>query len=88
MDDSHTLPSHDCPACGTRLDAATSICEGTPAPRPGDVTICIDCTAVMMFAEDLTVRLVKPGEIRDRDALRDIRRAQRAIRRAQEERPS
>lgn len=41
-----------CPACRTRLDAATAISRGAaPAkkPRPGDLTICAYCSAVLVF---------------------------------------
>ena len=85
IDDSHSLPICACPSCGTRIDAASSLCEGSPAPVPGDITICIDCAAVMRFDKDLTVRLTSPAELRalHPDTQRDLARAQRAIRRVQ-----
>lgn len=82
------MPACKCPACGTFLDAATGICEGTPLPRPGDVTVCIECTAVMIYTTSLGLEAVDdPAAIPGihPDDLADIRKAQAAIRRVQKE---
>lgn len=47
-----TTPECRCLNCGREFNSA--IGAGTPAP--GDLTICLDCGTVMMYAEDLTVR--------------------------------
>ena len=84
---SYRMPTQNCPACGTRLDAASGLCEDTPRPKAGDFTVCIDCAALMTFTKSLTVALVDPGGMKKihPDDLADIRRAQAAIRRAKEE---
>lgn len=38
-----------CPDCGTRIDASTSITEGGPVPKPGDLTLCAECQSVLTF---------------------------------------
>ena len=48
-------PRSPCPDCGAGLDRATETRPGA-VPRPGDVSICMHCNAVNVFAEDLTVR--------------------------------
>lgn len=79
----HRLRESKCPACGSRLDAASGL-RGTavPKPKPGDITLCIDCGQVMEFTATLGLRAIKdPARIPDisADNLRDIRRAQGAI---------
>src|SRR5258707_1048262 len=54
-DTSHRLPGSDCPSCRKPLDAATGI-NGDVRPAPGDVTVCLYCGHIMVFADDLTVR--------------------------------
>jgi len=48
-------PQSTCLNCGATLDHATSV-GGEHAPRSGDFTICIKCQAVMVFADDLSLR--------------------------------
>ena len=52
---SHLTKPCLCPVCGTMLDAATNT-TGRGPPRPGDLTMCLSCDVLMIFAEDLTVR--------------------------------
>lgn len=49
------LPPSACPACGSRHDAATDP-SGHAAPKPGDVSVCIDCFQLAFFGEDLRLR--------------------------------
>jgi hypothetical protein len=48
-------PKCRCLHCGKTLDAVSGINTGD-APSPGSLTVCIRCGAVMVFADDLTVR--------------------------------
>ena len=45
-----------CPICWKKLDAATATQKGTK-PKAGDATVCICCGALLVFNDDLTVRL-------------------------------
>lgn len=52
-----------CPRCGYRLDA-----DAPPAnaryekPSPGDLSMCLRCSAVLTFAPDLHLRLLTAHE--------------------------
>ncbi len=50
-----------CPKCKTRLDAATSI-DTRAQPKPGDVTICIECGLLMTFTPELDLRAMTNEE--------------------------
>jgi hypothetical protein len=60
-------PECRCLGCGKRLDAVGPVApDGSDAndrPSPGDVTVCLRCGAVMMLAEDLTVRGMTEAEM-------------------------
>ena len=58
VDLSHTAetPPSECPSCGHLFDRATGPCE----PRPGDITICINCRHICTF--DDAFRLREPTE--------------------------
>jgi hypothetical protein len=63
-------PKCCCLNCGALLEAAT----GNGRPRPGDLTACLQCGAVMLFDDDLTVRRMTQEEadlIRSDTALMD-----------------
>jgi hypothetical protein len=57
-------PECNCLHCGYTLDATgpTSNEEQSPL-SPGDLVLCIRCGAVMMFADDLTVRGMSTEEM-------------------------
>ena len=44
-----------CPCCGTMLDAATAIKEEDEehAPKPKDLTICVECGEILYYSEDM-----------------------------------
>lgn len=49
-----TNGSARCPACLTKLSAATGL-RPTGGPRPGDVSVCVYCGIYLEFNSDLTV---------------------------------
>jgi hypothetical protein len=55
------LPESRCPFCDHKFDAASG--EGTEAPKPGDLTICLYCASPLRFTDDLTVRAMTRAEI-------------------------
>lgn len=61
-------PKSFCPACGYMVDTATMI-TSAGRPKPGDVSLCMRCGAVNLFAADLTIR--EPTE----DEMHDLRAA-------------
>ena len=58
----HGTPPSLCPYCGNLLDAANNI-YARRAPCGGDWTVCLHCTKVLIFCDDLTVRKPKPREL-------------------------
>jgi hypothetical protein len=49
------VPESRCLHCGHKLDAATGVGHHD-APEPGNLSLCINCGAVTIYAEDLTLR--------------------------------
>lgn len=77
------LPKSACLQCGYRMDAASSADNSGALPRPGDPTVCIKCGAVMLFADDLSLRGLSDDEIQqftaDRELMAAIGRVVQAI---------
>lgn len=46
-----------CPRCGYHMDTSSSVMDDGAVPRPGDVTICMNCGGLLAFDEDLRVQL-------------------------------
>lgn len=55
-----TNPHARCPACQSTVDAATS--TNGAKPKPGDISACCYCTALLSFNTDLTLRLLRQDE--------------------------
>lgn len=53
-----------CPICEAVHDAALAI-NGERPPRPGDVTICADCHAALIYTDEMTLRLPTGDEAQD-----------------------
>jgi len=53
-----------CPVCSSELDRATEAgsVDGD-APKSGDISVCLYCSSVLIFKDDLGIRLVKQEEI-------------------------
>jgi hypothetical protein len=47
-----------CPVCESKLDAASATNRDGATPQSGDVTICIYCTTVLAFTDDLAVEKI------------------------------
>jgi hypothetical protein len=59
------VPKSVCTACGSALDGAAVVGNDTITPKPGDVTVCIDCGHLMAFAEDLSLRDLRDDEFKE-----------------------
>lgn len=55
------IPDQHCSRCGFKFTATTYF-FGDRHPRPGDVSICIECRLVQIFNTDLTLRDPTPDE--------------------------
>jgi hypothetical protein len=61
----HTV-HHTCPSCGYEMDTLANVVDGQDtAPHPGDVTICMDCTAPAVFRQDMSLRALTVQEVLD-----------------------
>ena len=53
---SHIVKPNFCPACGYFSDTA-SVANGNDAvPKPGDISICLNCGAANIFGESMMLR--------------------------------
>ena len=57
-----TAPT-SCPQCGHRITAASHVDDNAPMPQPGDYTICLYCSTLLIFADDLAVRNLTDAEM-------------------------
>lgn len=68
-----------CPACGHVFTHVDTLEGGdTPMPNPGDLTVCIECAAVLTWDEDMIYQVYEgpaPPEIVHTQAM--IRRLKR-----------
>lgn len=55
------LSPRPCPQCGAPNNMATGVGHDRP-PKPGDVSLCCGCGAILMFNNDLSSRKVTPDE--------------------------
>jgi hypothetical protein len=62
------MPASPCPNCGTSLDACTGasiastpgVMPNRPVPKPGSVTICVECGALLTFDSQMRLRNPTP----------------------------
>lgn len=64
MSRSSKLPYTICTNCAKVLDGASSI-VGDHTPSPGDITVCIYCSHLMAYADDLTLREMTDAEMNE-----------------------
>lgn len=55
----YRVPMTKCPSCGQTHDAASG---RKAAPVEGDLSLCIQCEAVLIFEKDLTLRALTTSE--------------------------
>lgn len=63
-------PDNRCPYCNALTDCATDPFDDS-RPSPGDASVCIKCSEVAVFADDLSLR--KPTEEEAMDFSSDLR---------------
>lgn len=72
------LPEANCLECGKKLNAAGSFEHPGELPKPGDLYVCGQCGAVMLYAHDLTPRGMTEPEmselIEDNETMNELAR--------------
>lgn len=63
----HEVPASTCPACGAATELATGILHHR-APNEGDVSVCIQCGALLVFDAQLVAVLAPPNVLERLDA--------------------
>lgn len=74
---------NECPGCNKTVNAATGT-DGVSVPSQGDLSICFNCGTLLVFNEDLTVRILELEELvlldqTVRDELNQIQNAVRGV---------
>jgi hypothetical protein len=68
----HHTPTSFCLKCGHTVDAASNIVGGGK-PKPGDITICLNCSALLQFDAQLRLMLTDEAQM-----MREMKPRQRA----------
>jgi hypothetical protein len=58
------VPESECPFCGVKLDAATHPKDRTLMPSPGNLSMCINCTSILKFDDNLHLVALTPQEFK------------------------
>ena len=63
------LDADKCPKCGYFFDSATCVDEtkGDIEPTAGDISLCVNCAAILEFDENLKLRMCDDKTINELD---------------------
>jgi hypothetical protein len=61
--DDYRVPKSTCPDCGAEHGAAYGPDSGGEKPKPGDISICVKCQAILIFGDKLMLRPPTEAEI-------------------------
>jgi hypothetical protein len=69
-----------CPVCGHTLDAARQV-RGLGTPSPGDLTMCFECTAFLVFDQPPALHAMTDDELAalDEDVYETLRFAKQHL---------
>ena len=79
MTKGYHVPESRCTACGHFLDRAGGVDNNDRKPKPGDVSICIECGHIMVFGDDMQLRDPTGEEMYEIAGDKDVLAAQRAL---------
>lgn len=54
-----------CPSCGMKADGAVCVEDDTKRPKPGNFSVCFECTTFLKFADDLSLMVLTAEEMRE-----------------------
>ncbi len=77
-----TVKPSPCPKCMGLAIGATAADTGTRAPRPGDLTVCVECGQICRFTESMDIEAVSDADLLDlpRATSQQLRSMRRAVR--------
>lgn len=80
--DGKPLPPSACPSCGHLMDAAMCISKPAGRPEPGDLSLCLKCGEILVYADQLKLRTAELNDLMrlDKKRGRRLSRAQTLIR--------
>lgn len=52
-----------CPTCSAVLDGCSTMHDDSEGPQPGDPTICIKCSDVLVFTEGMGLRRIEKKDL-------------------------
>ena len=58
----HQIIESSCPSCGEAMTGAAGV-ESDDAPTPGDISVCLYCRALLVFGNDLKLRMPTDAEL-------------------------
>lgn len=61
----YRTPESRCPKCDYKLDGATLALGTICAPKPGDVSVCLNCGQLLVYHDGTLLRQATADEIRD-----------------------
>lgn len=75
-------PNSTCPTCGYVMNASSCADTDPRPPEPGDISLCLCCGELLVFDQEMLLRVPSIGEIMDFSPANYemIERTQRAIR--------
>lgn len=68
----------NCPYCGTHRDFVSDI-EADKVPGPGDISICIKCTGIQVFDDNMVLRKATDQEYLVYSKIPDVMRVRTAV---------
>ena len=74
--DATFTPQNHCPKCGYRTDAASVARGQHHRPNAGDISVCMNCGAITIFNDDLTLREPTGKELLEASLNPDVIQAQ------------
>ena len=60
---SSLIPESVCPTCGYNMDEATPAFDEQAQPKPGDLSICLNCGEMLEFDESLHLTRFAYGKL-------------------------
>lgn len=73
-----------CPKCGSSCDMATNADDQSREPQPDDFSVCFQCGEINVYADDLSLKSLTPGdwaerEIIDPELVKEVRAFQQKV---------